>query len=194
MFQKQITKEELADLPLKAFEGHVEIIENEESFYKFLPEIEKARVLGFDTETKPIFKKGKTNNNKVALLQLSTYDTAYLIRLNKIGLPDELTAILANENIIKVGAAVRDDLRYLAKLKPFTPAGFIDLQKMVKKFGIESASLKKMTAIVLKFRISKNQQLSNWENGTLTIAQQRYAATDAWVCHQIFNKLSNGKN
>lgn len=194
MFQKQITKEELAELPLKAFEGQVEVIENEESFYKFLPEIEKAKVLGFDTETKPIFKKGKTNNNKVALLQLSTYDTAYLIRLNKIGLPDELTAILANENIIKVGAAVRDDLRYLAKLNPFTPAGFIDLQKMVKKFGIESASLKKMTAIVLKFRISKNQQLSNWENGSLTPAQQRYAATDAWVCHQIFKKLSNGKN
>ncbi len=194
MFQKQITKEEIYELPLKAFEGEVVVVEDYDTLMQILPELMIQPVLGFDTETKPQFKKGIKNNNKVALLQLASAEKAYLFRLNKIGLPAELKAVLADNDIIKIGAAIKEDIHCLQELHAFEPASFIDLQRYAKKFGIESSSLKKLTAIVLDFRISKNQQLSNWENGVLTPAQMRYAATDAWVCHEIYNSLRIHEN
>jgi ribonuclease D len=189
MFQKQITKEEIYELPLKAFEGEVVVVEDKETLKEVLPELRRQAVLGFDTETKPNFKKGIKNNNRVALLQLASAEKAYLFRLNKLGFPGILKDLMADDTIIKIGAAIKEDIKCLQEIKDFEPAGFVELQNYVKGFGIESSSVKKLTAIVLNFRISKNQQLSNWENGKLTPAQMRYAATDAWVCHQIYSSL-----
>ena len=144
-------------------------------------------LLGCDTETRPNFKKGQ--RNRVALLQLSDGKQCFLFRLNMIGLPVEVASILQRTDIKKVGAAIRDDITALQKLTPFIPNGFVDIQKMMDAYGIEAKSLKKMSAIVLNFRISKSQQLSNWESPVLTHAQQLYAATDAWVSREIYLKL-----
>lgn len=187
VFKKNITKEEISTLPLRAFEGDITLIDEFSNFREVVDYLKEQPVLGFDTETRPNFRKGRSN--KVALLQLSTADKAFLFRLNKIKLPEELAKILANPDIIKVGVAIRDDIRILQKLTPFTPESFIDLQDYVKKFDIESNGLKKLSAIILNFRISKRQQLSNWEDEDLTEAQIKYAATDAWVCYEVYNKL-----
>ena len=104
-------------------------------------------------------------------------------------MPHRLCALLANGNIVKVGAAVHDDIKGLQKVHGFTAASMVDLQKEVGQYGIQDLSVKKMTAIILGFKISKTQQLSNWENETLTEAQKRYAATDAWVCLEMYRKL-----
>jgi len=181
--------DEINKLPLTYFAGQIFLIDTLDSLFECLPLLNKIQVFGFDTETKPAFKKGKIN--QIALLQLCTSDMAFLIRLNKIGLPGPLQEILSNPDIIKAGIAVRDDLKGLRRHEEFKPAGFIELQDYVKKFGIESNGLKKLAAIVLKIKISKSQQLSNWEDNKLSVGQLRYSATDGWVCHGIYSRLKD---
>lgn len=145
-------------------------------------------VIGFDTETRPSFTAGRIN--RVALLQLSTADRCYLIRLCKFHLlPAPVVELLENESVLKVGAAVSGDLVGLNRISAVNARGFVDLQNEVKRFGIENFSLRKMSAIVLGERVSKAQRLSNWEASVLTAQQMLYAATDAWVCLRIYEAL-----
>ncbi len=190
IYQENITDEELALCELSWFKGELVLVDDLKTFYEVFPRLLGTNTLGFDTETKPTFKKGK--RHQVSLIQLSTENLACLFRINKIGLPDELVKLLADPSVIKIGVAVHDDIKFLSSVKRFTPRGFIDLQNLVKDFGIQISGLKKLTAIVLGFRISKRQQVTDWEAEQLSEAQQIYAATDAWVCHQIYRKLVNG--
>jgi len=189
MFKESITKEELVDLPLKWFEGEIVVVDTYDDLDRAVEALSKETVIGFDTETKPAFKKGVINN--VALLQLSTQSQAFLFRLNKIGLPDEICEILSNPDIIKSGVAIHDDIKGLKILRLFEPAGFVELQDHAKEIGITNFSLKKLTGIACGFRISKGQQLSNWESDVLSDAQKVYAATDAWAALEIYNNFSN---
>ncbi|MPQ46083.1 3'-5' exonuclease domain-containing protein 2 [Marinifilum sp. N1E240] len=191
-FQKSITSEEANKMPLKAFEGEIILIDQYEDLMEAVQYLKKYDILGFDTETRPSFKKGKVND--VALLQLAANSKTFLFRINKIGLPSELTDLLKDPEIMKVGAAIKDDIRGLQKLNDFDANGFLELQDYVSNFGIESFSLKKLSAIVLNFRISKRQQVSNWEASELSPGQLRYAATDAWVSLKIFEKLKASKS
>jgi ribonuclease D len=190
MYKENITVEELAQHELSWFKGEIVLVDNLRTFYEVFPRLLRSDLLGFDTETRPTFKKGKKNS--VSLIQLSTGDLACLFRINKIGIPNELTDLLSDPSIIKAGVAVHDDIRFLKGIRKFSPDGFIDLQTLVKDFGIQSSGLKKLAAIILGFRISKRQQVTDWEAEQLTEAQQIYAATDAWVCYQIYEKLVNG--
>jgi ribonuclease D len=190
MYKENITVEELAERELSWFKGEIVLVDDLKTFYKVFPRLIGSDLLGFDTETRPTFKKGRKNS--VSLIQLSTEYLACLFRINKIGIPDELADLLSDPSVTKAGVAVHDDIRFLKSVRKFTPDGFIDLQTLVKDFGIKSSGLKKLTAIVLGFRISKRQQVTDWEAEELTEAQQIYAATDAWVCHQIYKKLING--
>lgn len=190
MYKENITVEELAERELSWFKGEIILVDDLKTFYEVFPRLLGSDLLGFDTETRPTFKKGRKNS--VSLIQLSTEYLACLFRINKIGIPDELADLLSDPFVTKAGVAVHDDIRFLKSVRKFTPDGFIDLQTLVKDFGIQSSGLKKLTAIVLGFRISKRQQVTDWEAEQLTEAQQIYAATDAWVCHQIYKKLING--
>ena len=190
MYKENITVEELAERELSWFKGEIILVDDLKTFYEVFPRLLRSDLLGFDTETRPTFKKGRKNS--VSLIQLSTEYLACLFRINKIGIPDALADLLSDPFVTKAGVAVHDDVRFLKSVRKFTPDGFIDLQTLVKDFGIQSSGLKKLTAIVLGFRISKRQQVTDWEAEQLTEAQQIYAATDAWVCHQIYKKLING--
>jgi ribonuclease D len=192
MYAESITSEDIKKCDLSWFKGEIVVIEDQNTFREVFPRLLDSGVLGFDTETRPSFRKGK--KNKVSLVQLANEDLACLIRINKIGFPTELVDLLANPDIIKTGVAVHDDIRFLKSVKKFSPSAFIDLQQFVREFGIQSSGLKKLTAIVLGFRISKRQQVTDWEAERLTEAQQIYAATDAWVCYKIYMKLKNGNN
>jgi len=188
MYKISIDKEELAILPLIQFEGEIMLVESKEDYLSSIEYLARQKMLGFDTETRPAFKKGVIY--EVALLQLATKDRAFLFRLNKIGLPNGLINILENPNIEKIGVAIRDDIKGLQKLNNFKPGGFVELQDRVKDYGILDFSLKKLSAIVLGYRISKAQQVTNWEALELSEAQQIYAATDAWVSHRIYESLN----
>lgn len=188
--RENISGEELSALPIRHFEGEIVVVSSMEQVDKAVEELSKETVLGFDTETKPSFRKGQSH--KVALLQLSTLEKAFLFRLNHFTQPTSLLNLLADPNIIKAGAAIRDDIKGLCANAPFEPAGFIELQEIAKNLGIQCFSLKKMSAIVLGYRISKAQQLSNWEADVLNESQLRYAATDAWVSLEIYNAFNEG--
>jgi ribonuclease D len=186
-YRENITIEEIKELNLSWFEGEIFLVDNMDKFYQVIPKLKKSKLLGFDTETKPSFKKGR--KNKVSLLQLSDDKIACLFRINRIGLPDELAEILSDPEIIKTGVAIHDDLKLLTGIKKFIPEGFIDLQVFVRNYGIECSGLKKLTAIILGFRISKSQQVTDWEAKQLSEPQLIYAATDAWVCYEIYKRL-----
>lgn len=184
---RKIDGEVLNTYPLVAFEGEIVSIDNAEILDEAVAHLASCPAIGFDTETKPNFTKGK--KNKVALLQLSSSTKAYVLRINKFGLPQKLADILANPLIKKVGAATHDDVKVLRSARPFEPAGFVDLQTIAKRLGIEQLGLRSMAALVLGVKISKSQQLSNWESDTLIPSQLLYAATDAWICLEIYKKL-----
>lgn len=193
-YSPNITNEELMTLPLYAYDGEVVCVDTMEKFHQVKDELFLELLWGFDTETKPCFKKGASNRKNVALLQLSSREKTYIFRLSKIGLPKELCDFLSSDRFTKIGLSSRDDIKGLQKLTPFAPAGFIDLQSIAPDYGIEEKSLRKMAAIVLGFRISKAQQLSNWESDVLTEKQIRYAATDSWVTRLIYVKMTDGNN
>lgn len=186
-FLPTITNEQTAELPSAHFDGKIVIVDRDDQIMDVCRDLSRQTLIGFDTETRPSFKTGVTN--KVALLQLSTHEKCYLIRLNKIKLHNPILKILSNADIIKIGADVAGDLRALHMLRNFNERGFIDLQHIAKNWGIEEKSLRKMSAIILGKRVSKAQRLSNWEATALTPQQQMYAATDAWICIMIYEKL-----
>jgi ribonuclease D len=182
-----ITAEEINNLPLRTFTGKTNVISNPDQLSKIVKEIELHRVVGFDTETRPSFKKGQIF--QVSLLQLAIPGKVFLIRLNHTGVTDELAGLFSNPKIIKAGVGIRDDLKALQKLKMFEPVNCYDLSTLAKEAGLQVESVKKLTALLLGFRISKSAQTSNWEIATFTQKQIEYAATDAWVCLELFHKL-----
>lgn len=188
-FEKFISNEDLNQLPIDHFKGDVEVIETEADADRAVQELLKEAYIGFDSESKPTFVKGKTNQNPMALMQFSTSDKAYLFRLNKIGIPDSVCDLLESETTRKIGVALHSDMDKFRKLKKsrlVKPKGFVDLQTVAKKNEVKNLGLKKLSGIFLGFRISKRHQLSNWESKTLSEGQIRYAATDAWVCYELY--------
>jgi len=187
MFVSEISKEELHDLSMAQFEGKIHVIERYSVAESIAKRLRSYPVLGFDTETRPSFTKGRVN--RIALLQLATASEAYLFRLCKMDVPQNLLALLTDPKILKIGVAIKNDMDVLKRKVKLKPDGFIDLQNMVQQFDIKCAGLSRIAGVVLGVRVSKSQQLSNWENYILTPAQQRYAATDAWMCYMIYKKL-----
>ena len=185
MIPFKITKEEVNQLDIGAFEGEIILVDQEKDIEGMVKDLYHRKFLGFDTETRPAFRRGVSYD--VALLQLATPERAYLLRLNKLGFPKSIRRILEDPNVIKIGAAVRDDLKALRKLEPsFKPDGFFDLNEELKKVGFQNVGVRNLSAMVLKIRISKSEQVSNWESEELTEKQQLYAATDAWACLKVF--------
>ena len=188
-FAPTITNEQTATLPAVRFEGEVQIVDTEQGLIEACKYLSQHSVIGFDTETRPSFKAGVTN--RVALIQLSTSERCYLIRLCRMKLGRELQRLLENPKVTKVGADVAGDIRSLNQLRHIHAAGFIDLQTIAPQWGIEEKSLRKLSAIVLGKRVSKAQRLSNWEAAQFTEQQISYAATDAWVCLEILAALES---
>lgn len=186
----EIKKEQLAGLPVAAYSGRVVVVDSASGCRSAMRYLKKQRVVGFDTETRPSFRKGHTHS--VALLQLSTMGECFLIRLNKVGLTDETVRFFEDEEIVKVGLSVKDDIHSLLKLRQFEPRNVVELQSYVKDFSISDNSLQKVYGIIFGRRISKSQRLSNWEADQLTEAQQAYAALDAYACIEIYNYLKSG--
>lgn len=187
LFQSNIDNEHMALLPLGEFPGEIIIVEHLSDLAAACNDLMAQSVIGFDTETRPSFTAGVVN--RVALLQLSTPERCYLFRLCSMRLDKAIIKILEDKKIVKIGAAVRDDIKALQGLRRFKAESFVDLQTIIEQWGVKEKSVRKMSAVVLGLRVSKAQRLSNWEAVTLTRQQQLYAATDAWICAQIYDRL-----
>jgi ribonuclease D len=189
MFLSSIDKKDINLLPISHFPGEIILVDTMKGFNQVILDIKRQHLLGFDTESRPSFKKGV--KNKLALLQLATNKKAWLLRLNKIGLPDQLIEFLEDPDIEKVGVAIRDDLIKLKELKSFRPGGFIELADYTNRFDIIDNGLRKLAANILQVKISKSQQLSNWEAEKYSNSQLLYAATDAWACYRMYSRLKD---
>lgn len=185
-------KKLIPELELAQFEGRIFTVDTEAEARKATDFLMREKTVGVDTETKPVFKKGR-KMNPVALMQVSTLDSCFLFRLNYIGLPDCLVDLLESDKLLKVGLSLQDDFRQLTRRRSINPCGYVELQQMVREFGITDMSLAKLYANLFNCRISKSQQLSNWEADVLNERQKRYAATDAWACVRIYNELNRIK-
>lgn len=188
-YRKKIASEEMQELPGYVYEGEVVVIDDSRQINEAVERLSGCDVLGFDTETKPSFQKGEFH--PVSLLQLASEDCVYLFRLNKCGFTLSLRQLMANDRIVKVGVGIRDDIRLLRRLGEFKPGAFVDLQDMATNVGIEDKSFSKLMAIIFGVKISKRQQVSNWEATVLTQPQVRYAATDAWGAREMYNVLTD---
>ncbi len=180
-------KERIAELPVAVFEGRIEVVDSVSVAERAVEYLLRQPLLGFDTETRPTFRKGE--HHAVALLQVCAADICFLFRLNRIGLPECVLRLLSDRTITKVGLSLCDDLPRLAESASFQRGTFVELQDYVKQFGIEDMSLQKLYANVFGQKISKRQQLTNWEADVLTEQQKRYAATDAWACIRLYEEL-----
>ena len=187
-----IDKQVLNEMPRVTFPGRIHVIDAISQVKRAVAALRKAPIVGFDTETRPCFHRGERHS--VALLQLASEDDAFLFRLNKTGIPEDLKLYLEDGQCIKVGLSTTDDFHQLIRICPnLQPAGFIELQELVKRYDITDMSLQKIYAILFQQKISKGQQLTNWEAPQLTEAQQTYAAIDSWACIRINNYLQSGQ-
>ena len=179
-------KKKIPTLSRVIFPGRIIVVLNEREADKAVDYLLNAELLGFDTETKPSFRKG--HQNTVALLQVSTNDTCFLFRLHRTGLCPSIKKLLETTKVRKIGLSWHDDILSLKKCGEFQAKGFIDLQDRMKELGIEDTGLAKLYANIFGQRISKREQLSNWEADVLSEKQKAYAATDAWACVMLYKE------
>ena len=185
--RRRLSREEINALPLRHYEGEVKLIRAAEEWREALPALRSERALGFDTETRPTFRKGKKNDP--ALIQLAPADAAYLIQLGGLPFNEEIAALLADPGIIKVGVGIREDMQGLARIHPFAPAGLVDLGDLARALDLPSRGLRTLAASLFGWRISKGPQCSNWSAPQLSPRQVAYAATDAWIGRMIYLRL-----
>ena len=180
-------KKNISTLPKEEFSGRIFTITTEDEANRAVEYLMTQSLLGFDSETKPSFKRNVSH--KVALLQVSTHDTCFLFRLNRIDLPDSLIRLLEDKRITKIALSWKDDTHMLMQRRKYKSGRFIEIQNEVNQVGIEDHSLQKIYANLFGKMISKRQQLSNWEADILSDAQKAYAALDAWACIQIYEEI-----
>ncbi|WP_319581804.1 3'-5' exonuclease [uncultured Pseudodesulfovibrio sp.] len=187
-YLRAFSKEEINEMPLRHYEGEILVVRSESDLEQALEGMRNSSLLGFDTETRPVFKKGR-KPGPPSLLQLATADCAYVFQLGVLPLNEGICEILANRRILKTGVAVRDDILGLQKHSRFKPSGFLDLSDITAKYHLQTHGLRNMAANLLGFRISKSAQCSNWAKDKLTRQQIIYAATDAWISRELYLAL-----
>ena len=184
-----ISKEQLAELPKVTYPGNIKVVNTAAEMRRAISILKRYEILGFDTESRPTFRKGATIH--VSLIQIATEDVCFLFRIRKITDISPLKEIIESERILKIGLSLHDDSNILSHDHNFKPKGFVDLQKIVPEYNFANTSLQKIYAILFNERITKSQQLSNWDADELSDAQLSYAAIDAWACIRIYKKLKS---
>jgi ribonuclease D len=187
MFPERISKDEINELPLANYTGEIELIDKPILRDAAIAQLLDQDVIAFDTESRPAFRKGQYY--PVSLLQVAIPDKVILFRIGMIGNLSGLAKVFENEKIAKVGISIRDDVKELQKVIPFNPQNVIEINNLAKEVGVQAEGVRNLSAIFLGYRISKSQQTTNWDREELTEKQLRYAATDAWVCWEIYHML-----
>jgi ribonuclease D len=185
-FKYEVTQEEINSLPIGAFEGPIHVVKDKDQAASVLESLLTCSFLGFDTESRPSFKKGE--HYPISLVQISTENDAYLFILRKTGIPASMRKLLSDEKIIKIGLGLQQEINELRQ-KGIKCAGFVDLEKIAGHHKFKQRGIRALSAYFLKIRISKSSQKSNWSRDDLSPAQIKYAGTDAWVCLRIYQEM-----
>ena len=181
---RSISKAEINALPLISWEGRTEILTTVEEMAEAVDRLKHETVLGFDTETRPTFKKGEYY--PPALIQLGSPDCVYLFRICKTNTLSPLIPIFESSAIFKTGIAIKNDIKELKRMETFEPRGFIEITELTKTLGYKNCGLRSLAALLVQGRISKAAQVSNWARKDLDSKQIRYAATDAWISRELY--------
>jgi ribonuclease D len=179
-----ISKEVLANLPIQRYEGEVRMVATAQDVEHALADIRRETVVGLDTETRPSFSKGESY--LPCLVQVATARAVYLFQLSEVNAFPLVTELLQASPISKAGVALAHDLRSLKRVFPFEERNVIDLGLIARACGLGQTGLRNLAGIFLGIRIPKGNRTSNWAARHLSQAQITYAATDAWVCRELF--------
>jgi len=186
-YRRKLRSEEINALPMVRYEGEVRLVRSEGELEEALDLLAREELLGFDTETRPSFRKGRVN--QPALIQLAASDRIFLLQLAFVPFGAGLASLLSNGKILKVGVGIWDDLRELGKLYPFEGAGAVDLGDLARSLKLPTQGLRSMAANLMGWRISKGPRCSNWSLSDLSPRQIAYAATDAWIGRELYLKM-----
>ena len=182
--KRKISKAEINELPLLAWEGPIELIESIAQMEIAAKQLSGEQLLGFDTETRPSFKRGEFY--PPALIQMATADKVFLFRISKTKSLDPLIPILESPDVTKCGVGIHDDVKQLQKFSDFKAGGFLEISKLTLELGYENRGLRALAGLLLGGRISKAAQVSNWARDQLDQKQIKYAATDAFISRAIY--------
>jgi ribonuclease D len=184
-----ISREDLANLPIRRFEGDIRIVRTPGDRDAALSDLRSERVVGLDSETRPAFRKGESH--LPCLVQAATARAVYLFHLARGDLFPILTELLEAERIVKAGVALAHDLRALKLVFPFEARNVTELGSIARRAGLAQTGVRNMAGIFLGFRIPKGKRTSNWAATRLSPAQITYAATDAWACRELFLRFES---
>ena len=184
-----ISKEDLANLPIRRYEGKVSLVETPQALEQARADIRQERVVGLDTETRPSFRKGEVH--LPCLVQAATAQAVYLFQLSRLDVFPALVELLAKPQIIKTGVGLAHDLRQLKLVFPFTVENVLDLGVVARRRGLGQTGVRNLAGMLLGFRIPKGNRTSNWAAPRLSPAQINYAATDAWACRELYLRFDS---
>ena len=183
-FPRGISREQMAALPVRRYEGEVVMVASHREMVRAVDDIRNESVFGWDTETRPAFRKGEMH--LPSLVQVATARAVYLFQLQKMDLSGAVAEIFAAPGIVKAGISVADDLKKLAMLFPLEPVAVLDAGSVARRHGMEQTGLRNLAGIFLGFRVPKGAKTTNWAAQRLTAQQVAYAATDAWACRELY--------
>jgi len=181
---KSISREEMSELPIRRYEGSIHLVAAPADLQRAMQDIGRESVVGFDTETRPAFKRGESY--LPSLVQFATADAVYLLQVQQQDYSVAMREIFSSERIIKAGVSVADDLRNLKRLFEFEARAVVDLGTVAKRHGLKQTGVRNLAGIFLGTRIPKGAKTSNWAARRLTPQQIAYAATDAWACRELY--------
>lgn len=181
---ERISHEEVGNLPVRRYEGPVHLVAAPAELQRAMHDIRKAGVIGFDTETRPAFKRGESY--LPSLVQFATADAVYLLQVQQHDFTAAMREVLSSEKITKAGVSVHDDLRNLKKLFEFEEQAVVDLGKVASHHGLKQTGVRNLAGIFLDMRLTKGTKTTNWAAPHLTPQQITYAATDAWACRELY--------
>jgi len=184
---REVSRDEVNELPVRRYEGPVVLVETAPMLEAAMADLRAERVAGFDTETRPAFKVGESY--PPALAQLATARAVYLFQLQQLDFEPELAELMASARLVKAGVSVKDDLRQLQKLVSFEAKSIVDLGHVVKRHGLKQSGVRNLAGLFLGYRVPKGAKTTNWAAARLSAQQITYAATDAWVCRELYLKF-----
>jgi ribonuclease D len=181
---RAISREDMANLPIGRYEGDVCLVATAQELELARVDLLQESVIGFDTETRPAFRKGESY--LPCLAQIATARRVYLFQLSRTEVFNVLTEVLATDRTAKTGVGLANDLRMLQHVFPFAEKNVVDLGIVARRNGLGQTGVRNLAGILLGMRIPKGAKTTNWSAPRLTAAQIAYAATDAWICREIY--------
>ena len=184
---RDISREELAVLPIGRYEGEIVMVATPRDFERAWADLAQEKAVGWDTETRPAFKVGEFY--LPSLVQAATAKTVYLFQLGKMDFSKVVGGLFAEPTIVKPGISVKDDLKKLKQVFAFEDESVLDLGLVAKRHGMAKTGLRNLAGIFLGIRVAKGSKTTNWAAPKLTEQQIAYAATDAWACRELYLKF-----